>query len=157
MINIQLHSYLKNAAPEDVFYAMSDREGLKSLLPRMRKVEFHDRGINSETVVMHIAIGQTFGTIRCEGTLSWDEPRELTFTVHTPLPVETRWTLNPAVNGTELNIDMQLELEPLLGPMARFVPKQAVEDMMVKELTHAINRIAQRTKDIALRDQEVAA
>lgn len=157
MITINLRSYIKDADPEDVFYALADREGLKSLMPRLRKVEFVDQSANSETVVMHVGIGGNFGTIRCEGKLSWEEPRELTFEVSKPLPVKTHWTFAPAVNGTEINITMNLQLEPMLGPLAKFVPKNTVEDMMVKELKFAIQQVAQRVKEGVPRNPAVAA
>lgn len=157
MIKLNLRSHLKGATPDEVFDALSDREGLNILLPRMRKIEFYDERANSQKMVMHISIGAGFGTIRCEGTLSWVEPHELTFTVHTPLPVETKWKLAPAVNGTELDISMQLDLEPMLGPMARFVPSATVKEMMQKEMTHAIKQIALRVQDTRVKDQAVAA
>jgi carbon monoxide dehydrogenase subunit G len=156
MIKINLRSHIKDAAPEDVFEALADRDGLKDLMPRMRKVEFRDRTANSETLVMHISVGKSFGTIPCEGTLSWVEPRQVTFQVQRPLPVEMQWEIKPAVNGTEMDIDMQLELAPLLGPMASFVPKQMVEEMIVKEMKHAIQRVALRVRE-GVQEKERAA
>jgi carbon monoxide dehydrogenase subunit G len=156
MIKINLRSHIKNAAPEDVFEALADRDGLKDLMPRMRKVEFRDRTANSEQLVMHISVGKSFGTIPCEGTLSWVEPRQVTFQVQRPLPVEMQWAIKPAVNGTEMDIDMQLDLAPLLGPMAGFVPKQMVEEMIVKEMKHAIQRVALRVRE-GVQEKERAA
>jgi carbon monoxide dehydrogenase subunit G len=156
MIKINLRSHIKDAAPEDVFEALADRDGLKDLMPRMRKVEFRDRTANSEQLVMHISVGKSFGTIPCEGTLSWVEPRQVTFQVQRPLPVEMQWAIKPAVNGTEMDIDMQLDLAPLLGPMAGFVPKQMVEEMIVKEMKHAIQRVALRVRE-GVQEKERAA
>jgi len=157
MIKINLRSHIKDAAPEDVFEALADRDGLKDLMPRMRKVEFRDRTANSEQLVMHISVGKSFGTIPCEGTLSWVEPRQVTFQVQRPLPVEMQWAIKPAVNGTEMDIDMQLDLAPLLGPMAGFVPKQMVEEMIVKEMKHAIQRVALRVREGVQEKERVAA
>lgn len=157
MINVNLRSYIKGASPEDIFIALSDPQGLKALMPRMRKIEYRDEEANSAQVVMHISIGSTFGTIRCEGTLNWVESQELSFVVKNPLPVETRWKLSPAVNGTELNISMNLDLVPLVGKMAKFIPKSAVEDMMIKEMTHAINQIPMLLRERAIRERAVAA
>jgi hypothetical protein len=139
-----------------VFEALADRDGLKDLMPRMRKVEFRDRTANSEQLVMHISVGKSFGTIPCEGTLSWVEPRQVTFQVQRPLPVEMQWAIKPAVNGTEMDIDMRLDLAPLLGPMAGFVPKQMVEEMIVKEMKHAIQRVALRVRE-GVQEKERAA
>ncbi len=157
MIDLQLGSYLKNATPEEVFRALSDRPGLKTLMPRMRKVEFRDRRSNSETVVMHISIGSTFGTIPCEGVLSWVEPDEVKLNITNPLPVQMLWRLAAAVNGTEMNISLNLDLEPLLGKMERFVPKNVVKELMVKEMTHAIKQIALRVKENGTVERAAAA
>lgn len=157
MIAINLRSYIKDATPEDVFLALSDRESLHTLMPRMRKVEFRDQGIDSETIVMHVSVGNGFGTIRCEGTLSWFEPREVKIQVHAPLPVEVQWNLTPVLNGTELDIALSLDLQPMLGPMERFVPRQPVEDMMVKEMKYAIQQVAKRVKEGQLQERAVAA
>lgn len=157
MINVNLRSYIKGATPEDIFDALSDPQGLKALMPRMRKIEYRDEQDDSATVVMHIAIGSTFGTVRCEGKLSWEEPKRLTFVVKNPLSVETQWTLAPAVNGTEMLVTMALDLVPMLGKMAHFVPKSVVEEMMVKEMKHAITQIPALLKERASRERAAAA
>jgi hypothetical protein len=157
MIKINLRSYIKDAAPEDVFVALSDRDGLKELMPRLSHAEFCDHRPNSETVIMYMSIGKGFGTIRCEGTLSWSEPRTVTFSVHNPLPVEMNWTMSPAVNGTEIDIAMRLNLEPMLGPMANFVPRHLVEEMMIKEMKYAIKQVAVRVKEGVAQDRAAAA
>jgi hypothetical protein len=122
----------------------------------MQKIEFFDEQQNSQQVVMHIGIGGGFGTIPCEGTLSWDEPCEVRFTVRKPLPVETVWQIEPAVNGTELTISIQLDLEPMLGKMAHFVPKNVVREMMEKEMRHAVGQIPLRVKELRQRELERA-
>jgi hypothetical protein len=95
---------------------------------------------------MHIGIGGNFGVIPCEGTLSWKEPCEVTFDVHKPLPVRVHWAISPALNGTELDISMSLDLVPFLGKMEKFVPKNIVREMMEKEMRHAIKQVAVRVK-----------
>jgi hypothetical protein len=67
-----------------------------------------------------------------------------------------QWAIKPAVNGTEMDIDMRLDLAPLLGPMAGFVPKQMVEEMIVKEMKHAIQRVALRVRE-GVQEKERAA
>lgn len=156
-IAIRLRSYIKGAAPQEVFAALSDRQGLKSLMPRMQKIEFLGGSDNSETVVMHIGIGGGFGTIRCEGTLGWVEGREVTFNVKYPLPVEVRWVMSQAVKGTDMDITLELDLEPMLGKMARFVPRQMVEEIMVKEMKHAMGQMPARINELRARERAVAA
>jgi carbon monoxide dehydrogenase subunit G len=157
MINVHLESHITGAIPEDVFEALSDRSRLQELMPRMQRIEFGDEGMNNQDITMFIGIGGGFGLIRCEGNLTWNEPHELTFTVRNPLPVETHWTLNAAGDGTDLQIVMTLDLVPMLGPMAAFVPKNLVEEMMRKEMTYAIQKIARRVRETAPGERAVAA
>jgi hypothetical protein len=151
MIKLGLRSYIKGATPEEVFAALSDRSALKTLLPRMQEIEFGDEQYNSQDVVMHIGIGAGFGVIPCEGTLSWNEPREVVFTVRKPLPVKTQWDISPGVNGTEIDITLSLDLKPFLGHMENFVPKSTVRNMMEKEMRHAIGQIGVRVQELRQR------
>lgn len=144
MITMTMAHGIQDAKPEDVFYTLSDPEGLQALMPRLHKVEFYPQSDTSANVVMHISIGRMFGTIRCEGQLSWVEPQSLTFEVQTPLPVKNVWSFSPAPNGTHVDITMELDLVPLLGPMAAFVPTDVVVDMMKNELRHAMGEVAAR-------------
>ena len=111
--------------PEQVFALLSEQTVSGSLLPRVRRVELLDRDETARRarLVTHMSMGGVFGTIRCEGELTWQDNREVVFLVRTPLPVETRWTLVPATDGTDLQASMGLDLVPLLGPMAAFVPE----------------------------------
>jgi carbon monoxide dehydrogenase subunit G len=153
MITINLRATLHSASPDQVFDALADPQGLKTLLPRMRKIEHQPTGPNSANLVMHIAIGSVFGTIPCEGVLRWTEPNEIIFTVHRPLPVETRWRLTQVGTSTELNVGLWLDLVPLLGPMAKYVPTNVVEEMIRNELKHAIRQIPVRLSE-QKQDQE---
>jgi hypothetical protein len=108
-------------------------------------------------LVTHMGLGGIFGTIRCEGDLTWVEPREILFKVRTPVPVETRWTLTPAGNGVDVQATMALDLTPMLGPMAAFVPTQQVADMLAAELDSALKAIATQLRDAGLRERAAAA
>jgi hypothetical protein len=70
--------------------------------------------------------------------------------------VETNWKLSPAVNGTDMDIALSLDLKPMLGPMASFVPKATVEEMMAKEMKFAIQQVAARVKEGTARDRVAA-
>jgi hypothetical protein len=104
-----------------------------------------------------MSLGGMFGTIRCEGDLTWTEPGEILFKVLTPVPVETRWTLSPAVNGTDLQATMSLDLAPMLGPMAAFVPVDAVSNLLAKELESALKSIRENSANKGLLERAVAA
>lgn len=157
MIKVSRHTTIEGATPEIIFAALSDPNGLTQLLPRVRQVEMLERKADWAKLVTHMALGGIFGTIRCEGELTWVEPSEIVFTVRKPLPVETRWTLTPTVNGTALQAAIALDLAPLLGPMAPFVPANAVADMMAKELESALASIKARSMAPKLQERSVAA
>lgn len=149
MITINLRAVIESTSPQQVFHALSDPQGLKTLLPRMKKVEHEKISATSSRLVMHIGIGSVFGTIPCEGVLRWSEPHEIVFTVHRPLPVETRWRLTQTGANTEMNVGLWLDLAPLLGPMVRYIPTNVVEDMIRKELKYAIQQIPVRLQEQA--------
>ncbi|NJK81035.1 MAG: SRPBCC family protein [Chloroflexaceae bacterium] len=157
MIKFTLKKHIAYTAPQEVFETLSEPEGLKALLPRMRKIEFKNRTAHKADVVMHIAIGQMFGVIRCEGQLAWVEPESLTFKVQSPLPVETVWKLTPARNGTDVHITMSLDLVPLLGPMAAFVPTDIVIEMMTNEIKHAMREVEARIQRTRAQNRPAAA
>ena len=157
MIKVSRHSYIEGATPETIFATLSDPKGLTQLLPRVRQVDILERKADWARLVTHMSLGGIFGTIRCEGELTWVEPSEIVFTVRKPLPVETRWTLTPTAAGTNLQAAIALDLAPLLGPMAQFVPTDSVADMMAKELESALASIKARSLVPKLQERSVAA
>jgi carbon monoxide dehydrogenase subunit G len=159
MIKVARRAYIEGSTPEEIFAALSDPKGISQLLPRVQKVEMLERDDAKQRakLVTHMGFGGIFGTVRCEGDLSWVEPREIVFQVRNPLPVETRWMLEPAVNGTELRASMALDLGPMLGPMAAFVPAEQVSEMLATELESAIKAIAAKMRGRELRERAVAA
>jgi Polyketide cyclase / dehydrase and lipid transport len=159
MISVTRRTYIEVSTPEQIFAALSDPKTIGGLLPRVQKVELlnRDEVARKARLVTHMALGGLFGTIRCEGDLTWEEPREILFKVRTPLPVETRWTLSAGVNGTDIQATMSLDLAPMLGPMAAFVPVQQVAEMLGKELETALSGIATRFAGPALRERAAAA
>lgn len=159
MITVSRRSYIEAANPDDVFAALSDPNRIGTLMPRFQKVELHDYDPEacSARMVTHMSMGGIFGSIRCEGDLTWVEPSEIMFKVRTPVSVETRWTLTAALNGTELFATMSLDLVPLLGPMAAFVPPQMVSDILGAELESALKTISEKSTEMTLRVKTIAA
>jgi carbon monoxide dehydrogenase subunit G len=159
MIKVARRAYIEGTTPEAIFAALSDPASIGQLLPRVQRVEMlnRDEANRKAKLVTHMGLGGLFGTIRCEGDLTWVEPREILFSVRTPVPVETRWTLTPAVNGSDIQATMSLDLAPLLGPMAAFVPVQQVADMLAAELEAALKAIAARMSNTPLHERAVAA
>ncbi len=159
MIKVNRRAYIEQTTPEAIFTALSDSQSIANLLPRVQKVELLNRDETNRKarLVTHMGLGGIFGTIRCEGDLTWVDGREIVFKVRTPVPVETRWSLVPAVNGTDVHASMLLDLAPLLGPMAAFVPTQQVADMLIAELDSALKAIATRVQRPGIQERAVAA
>ncbi len=159
MIKVTRRAYLEHTTPEAIFAALSDPKSIAKILPRVQKVEMlnRDDANRKARLVTHMGLGGLFGTIRCEGDLTWVEPREILFKVRTPVPVETRWTLTSAVNGTDVQATMALDLAPMLGAMAAFVPTQQVADMLAAELESALKAIAAQMRAAELRERAAAA
>lgn len=159
MIKVARRAYIEGTTPEAIFAALSDPARIGQLLPRVQRVELLSRDdvARKARLVTHMGLGGIFGTIRCEGDLSWEENREILFQVRTPLPVETRWTLAQGVNGAEVRATMSLDLAPMMGPMAAFVPVQQVSDMLAAELETALKALARQVRDGGLKERAVAA
>lgn len=159
MIKVARRAYIEGTTPEAIFAALSDPKSIGQLLPRVQKVEMLNRDdvARKAKLVTHMGLGGIFGTIRCEGDLTWEDNREILFTVRTPVPVETRWLLSPGVNGAEIRASMSLDLAPMLGAMAAFVPVQQVSDMLASELESALKAIARQMRDAPLSERAVAA
>ncbi len=159
MITVTRRTSIEGVTPEAIFAALSDPQRIGELLPRVQKVELlnRDEAARRATLVTYMGLGGIFGAVRCEGELTWAEPREICFQVRSPLPVETRWTLTADVNGTDLQASMGIDLEPMLGPFASFVPAQQVSEMLAAELEAALGAVAARMGERELLEQAVAA
>jgi carbon monoxide dehydrogenase subunit G len=144
MINVNRTRHI-DAPPEAVFAALADPDNLAGLMPRVRRVELVERDEDHARVATHMAFGP-FGDIRTEGDVRWQAGREVTFNARRPLPVEARWTLTPADGGTDLSATLSLDLAPLIGPLAAFVPQKDVAGMVAPDLDAALAEIARRVE-----------
>jgi carbon monoxide dehydrogenase subunit G len=134
-----------DATPEAVFAALADQSSLADLMPRVRKVELIDRQPDRVRIATQMAIGPFFD-IRSEGDVRWQTGREVVFSSQRPLPVEARWTLTPSGSGTDLQAALSLDLTPLIGPLATFVPRKDVANMVGPDLDAALAEIARRVE-----------
>jgi hypothetical protein len=135
-----------DATPEAIFAALSDPDKLSGLLPRVRRIELIERVADHARVATHMALGP-FGDIRSEGEVRWQTDREVVFSSRRPVLVESRWTLTPANGGTDLRAALSLDLAPLIGPLAAFVPPDQVTRMIAPDLDSALAEIASRVED----------
>jgi carbon monoxide dehydrogenase subunit G len=133
------------ATPQAVFAALSDPSNLAGLMPRVRRVEMMERQADRARIVTQMTIGP-FSDIRSEGDVRWQTDREVVFSSQRPVPVEARWTLTPSGSGTDVLAALSLDLAPLIGPFAAFVPQKEVANMVGPDLEAALAEIARRVE-----------
>jgi hypothetical protein len=134
-----------DATPAAIFAALSDPDKLSGLLPRVRRIEFIEREADRARVATHMALGP-FGDIRSEGEVRWQTDREVVFSSRSPVLVEARWTLAPASSGANLRAALSLDLAPLLGPLAAFIPSDQLARMIGPDLDAALAELATRVE-----------
>ncbi|RRR74396.1 MAG: cyclase [Candidatus Viridilinea halotolerans] len=158
MIKAIRRAFIQQTTPQAIFTALSDPQSIVEFLPRMKRAELLERDdeLRKARLVTYMGVGGLFGTIRCEGDLSWEENREIHFLVRTPLPVETHWLLTPEGDGVNIEAMMGLNLEPMLGPMAAFVPERQVSDLLAGELESALSSLTKRMGEIGAEQRERA-
>lgn len=144
VINVNRTRHI-DASPEAVFAAISDPDRLAGLMPRVRRVELVEHSAGRARVATHMALGP-LGSIRTEGDVRWQEGREVVFNTRRPISVEARWTLIPASGGTDVRAALSLDLGPLMGPLAAFVPQDEVAKMVGPDLDAALAEVARRVE-----------
>jgi carbon monoxide dehydrogenase subunit G len=142
MINVNRALHI-DAAPEAVFAVLSDPQNLAGLMPRVRRVELIDQQPDHARIATYMSFG-LFGDIRTEGEVRWRDDREIVFSARRPVSVEARWTLTPSNGGTDLQATLALDLAPLIGPLAAFVPQHEVANMIGPDLEAALAGVARR-------------
>jgi carbon monoxide dehydrogenase subunit G len=133
------------ATPQAVFAALSDPINLAGLMPRVRRVEMLARQADGARIATRMSIGP-FTDIRSEGDVRWQTDREVVFCSRRPVPVEARWTLTPSGSGTDVQVALSLDLAPLIGPFAAFVPQNEVANVVGPDLEAALAEIARRVE-----------
>ena len=134
-----------DATPEAVFAALADPNNLAGLMRRVRRIEMMDRQPDRARIATQMTIGP-FSNIRSAGDVRWQDGREVVFSSRTPLPVEARWTLTPSGSGTDLQAALSLDLAPLMGILAAFVPQQDVANTVGPDLDAALAEVARRVE-----------
>jgi carbon monoxide dehydrogenase subunit G len=129
------------APPDAVFAVLARPEGLAGVLPRVKKVEVLEQGASQARIVTHMQL-TPFNTIRAEGEVRWQGTREIVFRTTQPAGVETRLELRPTASGTNLYATLALDLAPMLGPLAAFVPHEQVAKAAGPDLDNTIDAIA---------------
>ena len=144
MISINRARHI-DASPEAIFDALSDPNNLAALMPRMRQVELKERQADRARIVTHMAIGP-FADIRSEGDVRWRSGREVIFSSQRPVSIEVRWSLTRVGDGTDVKAALSLDLAPLIGPLAAFVPQKEVDNLVGTDLDLALAEIARRVE-----------
>lgn len=136
---------LIQASPQAIFALLSEPSNLSAVLPRVSRVEVLGRGAVSARVRTHMAIGP-LGSMASEGEVRWVADREFSFCSERPVAIESRWTLTPEGSGTRISVVMTLDLTPMIGPLAAFVPVDSVTAMVGPDLEAALAAIARRVE-----------
>lgn len=131
------------APPERVFALLADPQSLASILPRVQRVDILSQGQDTARVRTYMSMGM-LGAITSEGEVRWVNNRELLFSSPKPAGVSTHWKLDPLEHGTRITVRMTLDLSPMLGPLAAFVPPQSVIAMIAPDLEQALEAIARQ-------------
>jgi carbon monoxide dehydrogenase subunit G len=129
------------APPAAVFAALARPEGLAGILPRVKKIEVLQQSETQARIVTHMQL-TPFNSIRAEGEVRWQGTREIVFRTTEPAGVETRLELRPTASGTNLYATLALDLAPMLGPLAAFVPHDQVAKAAEPDLDNTIDAIA---------------
>lgn len=132
-----------SAPAASIFAALSDPNRLADLLPRVRRVEMLERNEARARLVTYMAFGP-FGELRSEGEVSWTTNETIIFQSRKPVFVEARWTLTPQGEHTDVQANLALDLAPMLGPLAAFVPQDQVTQMIAPDLEAALDKLASR-------------
>lgn len=147
MLRVERKMNIEGATPDEVFVVLSNPEILHGLMPRLRKASVEESSDKQARLTLCLSINSMFGTICFAGSLIWNEPDEVIFRVKNPLNAEIRWIITPSENGSLVTVKASLDLKPLLGPMAHFVPQDIVRELMGKEFDHALRQIAVRVEE----------
>jgi carbon monoxide dehydrogenase subunit G len=134
-----------DATPQAVFDALADPNNLAGLMPRVSRVEMLDRRADRARIATEMSIGP-FSNLRSEGDVYWKPGREVVFSSHRPVSVEARWTLTPSDGGTNLQAAFTLDLAPLIGLLAAFVPQKDVANIVGPDLEAALAEVARRVE-----------
>ncbi|MEN9935103.1 MAG: hypothetical protein RLZZ387_1682 [Chloroflexota bacterium] len=129
------------APPEAVFAALSNPVRLAGILPRVKKVELLEQGESRARIATHMQI-TPFNTVRAEGEVRWQGTREIVFSTTHPVTVETRLELRPTATGTNVYATLTLNLAPMMGAFAAFVPQDQVANVTGPELEATLSAIS---------------
>lgn len=137
---IQVERRKTIAAPVDVVKAaLSDVEHLDRLLRRVERVEV--QGSTAERARVTLALRTSrFGVMRIDGEARL-LPNGTRFVAVKPLQIDSRWTVEARGDATEVTAQLAIELAPILGAFARFVPARMVESKLSQELDESLQAL----------------
>lgn len=136
------------AAPATVFAVLTHPDRLAALLPRVQRIELLQRTDSYARMATYMALGP-FGALRSEGDVRWQTDREIVFSSRKPVYVEACWLLLPTGSRTDVQATLSLNLAPLLGPFAAFIPTAEVERMIAADLDATLAAVARMVAEQA--------
>jgi carbon monoxide dehydrogenase subunit G len=136
-------SRLIRATPEAIAQLFSDPANLSAVLPRVQRVEVLRRSPSGARVRTHMQMGP-LGSMTAEGDVTWLPGSGFMFSAARPVAIESRWTLTPEAGGTRVTAAMAIDLSPMMGPLAAFIPAESVAAMIGPDLDAALAAAARR-------------
>lgn len=133
------------ASAEQIFALMREPSGLSAVLPRVSRIEILAQREGQATVRTHMSLAP-LGNITSEGIVTWVNEREVVFRSERPVAIESRWMLISVAQGTRVVVELALDLAPMMGPLAAFVPPSSVSGMLIPDLDAALLAIAKRVE-----------
>lgn len=129
-----------NATPEAIQAMLANPAQLSQLLPQLQRMDVVRQGPGWAQVITTMTFGP-LGNMKSEGDVRWTA-NEIIYRSAKPAPLEARWQLRAVNGGTEVTASLSLELGPMLGPLAAFVPQDAVAATIAPDLDRALERLA---------------
>lgn len=132
------------APPAAVFAALTDMDALARMVPRVSQIEVLEQGDDWARLAMRLGFGP-FGGARAEGRVRWDSSSLIVFSAERPVRVETRWTIVPRGPGALVSGALQIDLSPMLGPLAALIPPESLAAVIGPELDATLAALERST------------
>ena len=121
------------AAPVDVVKAvLVDVENMRLLMPQAERVEVRGSTAERARVTIGLRLGRMgLRTVEGEARVL---PNGMRFVAVQPAQIDSRWTVTPRGDSTEVTAQLTFEPGGMLGTFGRFLPRRIVEDQIGREL-----------------------
>ncbi|MBA3947518.1 MAG: SRPBCC family protein [Herpetosiphonaceae bacterium] len=120
------------APPEMVIAALTNVDNLPRLLQRAERVEVLQRSEGRARIAITVSAGK-LGHQRVEGEARLLEDG-MRFIAVTPTQMDVRWQVRAAAAGSEVTARVDVDLQRILGPLARLIGDNLIARQVSAEL-----------------------